>query len=134
MPKITILDIYKKKAESRKIIMLAALLSALLSWTSVASAAQPASAAGEPTRSYGSIDVVLYVTSWCPYCNKAREFLKSTGVTLMEYDIEKDAEKAQEMISKSGSRGVPVVDVEGIIIRGYSIEAMRNAIERKRRE
>lgn len=132
MPKTTILDIYKKKG--KKLIMLTAVLSALLSWTSVASAAQPGNIAGEPKRSYGSIDVVLYVTSWCPYCNKAREFLKSTGVTLMEYDIEKDAEKAREMISKSGSRGVPVVDIEGIIIRGYSQEAMRNAIERKRRE
>ena len=52
----------------------------------------------------------------------------------MEYDIEKDAKKRDEMIAKSGARGVPVVDIEGIIIRGYSTEAMRNAIERKRRE
>ncbi len=132
MSKTTVLDIYKKKG--KKIYMLAALLSALLSWSSLASAAQPGNIAGEPTRSYGSIDVILYVTSWCPYCNKAREFLKGTGVSLAEYDIEKDAEKAREMMSKSGSRGVPVVDIEGIIIRGYSEEAMRNAIERRRRE
>jgi hypothetical protein len=38
------------------------------------------------------------------------------------------------MMAKSGSRGVPVVDVEGIIIRGYSPDSMRDAIERKRRE
>jgi len=56
------------------------------------------------------------------------------GVTLVEHDIEKDPEKGREMIAKSGSRGVPVVDIEGIIIRGYSPDAMRQAIERKRRE
>ena len=56
------------------------------------------------------------------------------GVTLTEYDIEKEPSRRDEMIAKSGSRGVPVVDVEGIVIRGYSSEAMRAAIERKRRE
>jgi len=56
------------------------------------------------------------------------------GVSLVEYDIEKDQQKREEMIAKSGSRGVPVVDVEGIVIRGYSAEAMRDAIEQRRRE
>jgi glutaredoxin len=64
----------------------------------------------------------------------AREFLREAGVTLVVHDIEQDPEKGREMVAKSGSRGVPVVDIEGIIIRGYSAEAMRSAIERKRRE
>lgn len=56
------------------------------------------------------------------------------GVSLVEYDIEKDAQKLKEVMLKSGSQGVPVVDIEGIIIRGYVPEMMRQAIERKRRE
>jgi glutaredoxin len=64
----------------------------------------------------------------------AREFLRGMGVSLTEYDIEKDAQKREEMMAKSGSRGVPVVDIEGIVIRGYSPDAMKDAIERKRRE
>jgi hypothetical protein len=56
------------------------------------------------------------------------------GVSLVEYDIERDPAKGQELILKSGSPGVPVVDVEGIIIKGYAPEMMRQAIERKRRE
>ena len=88
----------------------------------------------DPKRSYGAIDVILYQTSWCPYCTKAREFLINTGVSLTIYDIEKDTGKQKDMIAKSGSRGVPVVDIEGIIIRGYSPGQMRSAIERKRRE
>lgn len=58
----------------------------------------------------------------------------STGVSLVIYDVEKEAEKQKDMIAKSGSRGVPVVDIEGIIIRGYSPDLMSSAIERKRRE
>jgi glutaredoxin 3 len=56
------------------------------------------------------------------------------GVSLVEHDIEKDLQKREEMMAKSGSRGVPVVDVEGIVIRGFAPDAMRDAIERKRRE
>jgi glutaredoxin len=56
------------------------------------------------------------------------------GVSLIEHDIEKDSAKFDEMIAKSGSRGVPVVDIEGVIIRGYVPDAMRSAIERKRRD
>jgi glutaredoxin len=56
------------------------------------------------------------------------------GVNLVEHDIEKDPAKREEMTAKSGSRTIPVVDVEGIVIRGYSAEAMRNAIELRRRE
>jgi hypothetical protein len=37
------------------------------------------------------------------------------------------------MLSKSGgSSGVPLVDIEGIIIRGYNPDAFRGAIERRR--
>jgi len=64
----------------------------------------------------------------------AREFLVNAGVSLVIYDIEQQPDKQKEMISKSGSRGVPVVDIEGIIIRGYSAERMKSAIERKRQE
>jgi glutaredoxin len=56
------------------------------------------------------------------------------GVNLVEHDIEKDPAKREEMIAKSGSRSIPVVDIEGIVIRGYSAEAMRSAIELRRRE
>lgn len=89
----------------------------------------------EPTRSYGSIDVTLYETSWCPYCTKARVLLRDMGVSLVIHDIEKDKLKRAEMLEKSGgSRGVPVIDVEGIVLLGYSAEEIRSAVEKQRRK
>ena len=84
-------------------------------------------------RSYGNINVIMYMTSWCPYCLKAREYIRSLSVNLMEYDIEKDKSKREEMLQKSGgSKGVPLIDVEGIIIKGYSPSAIKEAVERRR--
>jgi mycoredoxin len=115
-------------------MLLVVLIGGMLFRSPAAFAEQPAEISGEPTRSYGAIDVILYQTSWCPYCTKAREYLMGTGVSLVIYDIERDPERRREMMAKSGSPGVPVVDVEGIVIRGFSPEAMLKAIERKRRE
>ena len=84
-------------------------------------------------RPYGDIHTVMYMTSWCPYCSKARKYLRSMDVNLIEYDIEKDRSKREEMLSKSGgSRGVPLIDIEGIIIRGFNTDAIRAAIEERR--
>jgi len=66
------------------------------------------------------------MTSWCPYCVKAREYLRSLDVNLIEYNIERDKSKREEMLVKSGgSRGVPLIDVEGIIIRGITPMPLR---------
>ena len=55
------------------------------------------------------------------------------NVNLVEHNIEKDKSKREEMLQKSGgSRGVPLIDVEGIIIRGFSQSAMKEAIEKRR--
>src|SRR5512137_448090 len=35
-----------------------------------------------------SAEVILYTTSWCPYCSKARDYLRSRGIDFIEYDIE----------------------------------------------
>jgi glutaredoxin len=87
----------------------------------------------EEKRPYRNIYVIMYMTSWCPYCVKAREYLRSLDVNLIEYNIERDKNKRDEMLSKSGgSTGVPLIDVEGIIIRGYNPSALRAAIERRR--
>lgn len=84
-------------------------------------------------RPYGDIRVIMYMTSWCPYCAKARNFLRSLGVHLIEYDIERDKEKGQEMLSKSGgSTGVPLIDVEGGVISWYNPDALKAAIEKRR--
>lgn len=63
--------------------------------------------------------VVLYATDWCGYCKQTRRFLDSKGIPYKEFDIEKSVEgrKAYEAL---GGRGIPLIDVNGTIIRGFS--------------
>ena len=53
--------------------------------------------------------VLMYVKSWCPYCERARALLKSKGVAFEEIDIESHPEQREEMVRRSGRRTVPQI-------------------------
>jgi len=87
----------------------------------------------EGKRAYEDITVIIYTTEWCPYSRKAKEYLKSFGVNVIEYDVERDKTKNEERRQKAGQgSGVPVIDVEGIILRGFNPYNIRAAIEKRR--
>lgn len=111
-----------------KKILLSLFIICLCAGTFVATGSREADAA----RSYSDITVIMYMTDWCPYCVKAREYIKSLGVRLVEYNVERDQDKARESMQKAGRKGVPVIDVEGIIIPGYSPQAIKAAVEERR--
>lgn len=82
---------------------------------------------------HSDIKVLLYMTDWCPYCKKAREYINSIGADLTEYNVDKDKDRRKEMLVKSGgAKGVPLIDIEGTIIRGFSPAAIDSAIEKRK--
>ena len=85
----------------------------------VLAAAAPARAAG-PT-------VELYVTSWCPYCTKAKAYFDGKGIAYSLYDIDKDA-AANMRYKRYGGRGVPLVMINGTAIAGYSVAEFEKAL------
>ena len=84
-------------------------------------------------REYRDIQVLLYMREWCPHSLRARAYLKSLGVKLIEYDVQKDKSRNQEKVRKGGKAGGgPVIDVEGIILKGFSPNKIRSAVEKRR--
>lgn len=67
--------------------------------------------------------VVLYTTSWCPYCKKARQHLKKSSVRFTEYDIEKNvpAQAMKNKLDRQHNRsGVPLLTWGEHVIYGYN--------------
>ena len=54
-------------------------------------------------------DIVIYVTGWCPYCQRARGLLSKKGLAFNEVDVEDDDKLREEMVTRSGRRTVPQV-------------------------
>jgi glutaredoxin-like YruB-family protein len=65
------------------------------------------------------VSITIYSTPTCGYCKMAKEYLASKNIPYTEVDVSRDTAKQQEMITKSGQYGVPVIDVGGKIIVGY---------------
>jgi len=49
--------------------------------------------------------VKMYVTTWCPFCVRAKDLLRRKGVTdVTEINVEDDPALRVEMVEKSGGR------------------------------
>lgn len=64
-------------------------------------------------------DVVIYTTKICPYCNMAKELLKSQGIAFTEIRVDVDTAKREEMERLSQRRTVPQIFIHGKPIGGY---------------
>jgi len=49
-------------------------------------------------------DIVMYSSSWCGYCARARALLAGKGVTLREIKVDEDPADRQAMLDRSGGR------------------------------
>ena len=67
----------------------------------------------------GADTVTVYTTTTCPWCTRAKEYLKQKGVPFQEKNIEYDPAAAQEVMRRSGQMGVPVVEIDGKPIVGF---------------
>lgn len=76
-----------------------------------------------------SNQVILYMTSWCPYCKMAANFFRSRNINFTEYDIEKDRAAAERKKQLDSKGGVPFAIINGQQIHGYSPDAYERALQ-----
>lgn len=66
--------------------------------------------------------VIMYGTSWCGYCKKAREYFHAHNISYTDYDIEIDS-RAKQLYNQLGVSGVPVILVGKMEMQGFSASA-----------
>ena len=72
--------------------------------------------------------VEVFVTDWCPYCQKLEAFLKQNNVAYQRKNIEQSAEARAEHQALGGG-GIPVTRINGReVIRGFKPDAIARAI------
>jgi glutaredoxin-like YruB-family protein len=72
--------------------------------------------------------VKVYSTPTCPWCTIAKQYLDSKNISFEDLDVSKDRNATSEMVSKSGQRGVPVLDIDGNIIIGFDKDKIDSLI------
>lgn len=71
--------------------------------------------------------VVMYATSWCPYCAQARAYFATNGIAYVEHDVEASA-AAHAEFRRLGGRGVPLIFVGDERIDGFNELAFEFAL------
>ncbi|MDD3905618.1 MAG: glutaredoxin domain-containing protein [Candidatus Omnitrophica bacterium] len=75
--------------------------------------------------------VTVYSTPTCPFCIRAKQYLKDNNIPFDDIDVSEDEKKAQEMIKRSGQMGVPVIEIDGAIIVGFDKDKIKDALDIK---
>ena len=77
----------------------------------------------------GGVKVIkVYTTTSCPWCVKAKNYLKSRNISFQEANVGTDMLAREEMLKKSKQMGVPVLDINGIVIIGFDKPAIDVAL------
>lgn len=75
--------------------------------------------------------IIIYGTDTCPWCYKARKFLREHNVKFTDKNVGENQRAAAEMIKKSGQMGVPVIDISGEIVVGFDEGRLRSLLKIK---
>ena len=62
--------------------------------------------------------VEMYSKTTCPYCYRAKDLLRSKGVSIEEYVIDGGGSKRDEMIDRAGRTTVPQIFIDGRHVGG----------------
>lgn len=63
--------------------------------------------------------VTVYSTPSCSWCTRLKIYLDTKGIRYRDVDVSRDQKIAEELVKKSGQKGVPQTDINGKIIVGF---------------
>ena len=75
--------------------------------------------------------VVLFSTSTCSWCRRAKRYFKEQGVPFKEINVERDPQAARDIVRKTGQTGVPVIKIGGAWIVGFDKERIDRELARR---
>jgi glutaredoxin 3 len=98
-------------------------------------ASSAATARAQPTpaelrTAFAATPIVMYSTSWCPVCRKAKRFLAENGLTYREIDADATPGGWDKIQSLAGRRAVPVIVVDGDVSQGLSPQRIMHGVAR----
>lgn len=64
------------------------------------------------------LNIEVYSKDWCPYCKKAKAFLKSKGLSFNEIDIN-EGDNYEVMQERTGNKTVPQIIINDHSLGGY---------------
>jgi glutaredoxin len=76
------------------------------------------------------VPITMYTTTWCGHCERARHWMRNNAFRFTEHDVEASeaAGRAHKALNPRG--GVPVIDIDGEVLVGFSEAHVARALAR----
>jgi len=77
--------------------------------------------------------VKVYTTPTCPYCKKAKAWLKEHKVKFEEINVLENEAARDHIVEKSGQTGVPQIEINDKVIVGFDEEELQAQFGKKKK-
>ncbi len=75
--------------------------------------------------------VVLFSTSTCSWCRRAKRYFRENRVPFKEINVERDQDAARDLVRKTGQTGVPVIKIGSNWIVGFDKQRIEKKLARR---
>jgi len=65
------------------------------------------------------LKVVVYSSDGCPWCGRAKSYLRKNSIPFNEINVSRNSSAAQDIFRRSGQMGTPQIDINGHIVVGF---------------
>lgn len=76
---------------------------------------------------------VLFSSSSCPWCSRAKRYLRQNGVRVKEIRVDKDPDAAKDVKRMTGQMSVPVLLIGRAKIKGFNKQKIDRVLGLKKR-
>jgi glutaredoxin len=75
------------------------------------------------------VPVVMYSTTWCGVCKRARRYFERERISFVEYDVDRNTSARAEYLRLNPRRSVPTIKIGDEVIVGFSEQSVEHALD-----
>ena len=75
--------------------------------------------------------VVMFSTTTCSWCRRAKRYFREHRVPFKEVNVERNPQAARDIVRKTGQTGVPVIKIGSSWIVGFDKVRIEKELARK---
>lgn len=75
--------------------------------------------------------VIMFTTPTCSFCNHAKRYFREKNIRFTEVDVARDPKAAEDMLRRTGQRGVPVILINNRPVIGFDLPKINSLLNIK---
>jgi glutaredoxin-like YruB-family protein len=73
----------------------------------------------------------MFTTPTCSFCNSAKRYFREKNIRFTEVDVASDPKAAEDILRKTGQRGVPVILINNRPVVGFDVPKINSLLNIK---